>query len=72
MRKPAILGRRWTPVPKNQLPLADWGHELLQGRVRVHRRGGGICVEEQSALDCHLEIGHRWSSVILIVLLFSR
>lgn len=61
MRKPAIPGRRWTHVPKGQLPLADWGHGLLWGRVRVHRWGGGLCVEEQSALDCHLGIGHQRS-----------
>ena len=34
LRKPAVLGRQRTNVPKNQLPLADQGQEFLNGNFR--------------------------------------
>ena len=41
-----ILGRRWTHVPKNQLPNANWG-KTLKG---VHRLVGGPLAERRSQL----------------------
>ena len=34
LRKPAVLRRQRTNVPKNQLPLSDQGQEFLNGNFR--------------------------------------
>ena len=34
LRKPAVLRRQRSNVPKNQLPLADQGQEFLNGNFR--------------------------------------
>ena len=73
LRKPAILGRRWTHVPKNQLPIADLGTRVFKvGLTGVHRRGWGqgLHAEQHRQL---WQSSWKWSchgltSIILTVL----
>ena len=59
LRKPAILGRQRTNVPKNQLPLADQGQEFLNGNFRSAQVevGERLLQNSTASPDSHLEIG---------------
>lgn len=49
--KPAILGRRWTHVPKNQLPVASWWSRAPRGQFQgCIDAGGRPRVEQLSQL----------------------
>ena len=59
LRKPAVLGRQRTNVPKNQLPLADQGQEFLNGNFRSAQVevGERLLQNSTASSDNHLEIG---------------
>ena len=71
LRKPAILGRRWTHVPKNQLPIANQWARAPRGQFQgCIDAAGRLHVEQHSQLwkwswtwSCDSLIG-----IILIVL----
>ena len=42
LRKLTILGRRWTHVPKNQLPLVHQEEEFLKGNFKGAQAGVGV------------------------------
>ena len=62
LAKLTILGRSWTHVPKNQIPIADqrardFKEEFQEYTVGV--RGG--CMQSTVISDSQLEIFHGWS-----------
>ena len=61
LRKPAILGRKWTHVPKNQLPIADQGARAFKGEFQGctcrGRREGAMCRNSTVSSDSRFEIG---------------
>ena len=57
LRKPAVLGRQSTNVPKNQLLLADQGQEFLNGNF-LSAQVEVFCAQNSTArFDNHLEVG---------------
>ena len=53
------IGRRWTHVPKNQLPIVNPGQELLKGHARgVLAEVGTTCRNSTVSSDHHLETDH--------------
>ena len=63
LRRSAILGRRWTHVPKNKLPsLIQGSKNFWRGVSAVYQwREGARCRKSTVNSDSHLEIGHWWS-----------
>ena len=59
LRKPAVLRRQRTNVPKNQLLLADQGWMFLNGNVKSSQveSGTGYLQNSTASSDNHLEIG---------------
>ena len=58
LRKPVMLGRRWTHIPKNKLPAADLGARVFRGEFQGVIGRGKELYAEQHGPDSHLEIGH--------------
>ena len=70
LRKQTILGRRWTHVPKNQLPVVDQWARDFKGEFQACTGCGGLNAEQHSHL---WQSSWNWSfggliSIILIVL----
>ena len=69
LRKLAILGKRWTHVPKNQLPVVHQGTKGFKGAFQGYTGGGAMC-KNHSQLQ---QSSWNWScggltSIILMVL----
>ena len=61
IEEPAMLGRRQSHVPKNQLPLVGQGQELLKGSFKG-MWGGGSVQNSTGSPDHRLDTAHRWWS----------
>ena len=59
LRKPAVLGRQRTNVPKNQLLLDDQGQEFLNENFRIAQVevGDSYLQNSTASSNSHLEIG---------------
>ena len=62
LRKPAILRRRWTHVPKNQLLTGNQGQEVLKGSFKdIQAKRGGYVQNSTASSKSNLEISHGLS-----------
>ena len=76
LRKLTILGRRWTHVPKNQLPIDHQGTRVFKGEFQGCTGRGGIgvtCRTTQSAptFILNLSCGNLISIILIVLTVFS-
>lgn len=58
LRRPAVLGRRWTPVPKQTSPCQSGSKRFQRGVSGVHRLRSGYKQNSTVSSNSHLETGH--------------